>query len=242
MLITKTINGSLRLLGVLSSGEDAQATEHEDALEVFNSMIDGFNVSGLAVSYLQHIAYTQPLSGWKSNITIGVDTPTLIHDFNQPAPSSITSAFFRDTGGIDFKMTPMGLNEWSDMVYKAIVAPPRKYYENYYGHTLSLQFDTIPYPLYTLHLVCKIPYTGNYKATDDITWDYGFEEMLRYQLAVRLAAEYGVQLRPEVAMGAAKLMANIKNRNSVGAVLNTDVGLQSKIYKGFYHIGSNSTY
>jgi hypothetical protein len=239
MLISKTINGSLRLIGVLAAGEEASAVEAQDALERLNGMIDGFNISGLTVSYLQHKTYTQPLAGWKSNITIGLD---VANDFNEVAPLSIASAFFRDTGGIDFRMTPMGLNEWSDMVYKAIVAPPRKYYENYHGHTLSLQFDTIPYPLYTLHLVCKTPYVGGYVPTDNIDWDYGFEEMLRYQLAARLAPEYGVQLRPEIAIAAQQLMQNIKRRNIVGAVLNVDTGLQSKIYKGFYHIGSNSTY
>jgi hypothetical protein len=242
MKISNTINGSLRLIGVLAAGEDASQTEHEDALERMNGMIDGFNIQDLTISYLQHKFYAEPIGGWKSNITIGVNTLTVINDYNQVAPVSISSAFFRDLGGIDFKMSPMGINEWADMVYKNITAPPKKYFANYHGHNLSLQFDVIPYQSYTLHLMCKTPYVGGYSPTDNIDWDFGFEEMLRYQLAVRLAAEYGVQIRPEIAMLADNLMRNIKRRNQVETISPVDIGLQSRHNKGFYHIGSNSTF
>jgi len=239
MLLTDTINGSLRLIGVLAAGEEASTTEHKDALDRFNGMIDSFNIQNLTVSYMQEKAYHPPSIGWTSKITIGSD---INNTFVETAPMSIQSAFFRDASGVDFKMTPMGINEWADMVWKNIVAPPLKYYENYYGHNLSIQFDTVPFSSYTLHLICKVPYVGNYKPTDNIDWDYGFEEMLRYQLAVRLAAEYGVQLRQEVVAIAQGLMHNIKSRNAVKKTLNVDAGLmQSNQRFGYYDIVSGVT-
>ena len=239
MLISKTIDGALRLIGVLAAGEEASPTEHEDALERLNGMIDGFNISGLTVSLLQNRAYSPPIAGWTSKITIGLD---VANTFNEVAPIDITSAFFRDTGGVDFKMVSMGINEWADMAYKAITAPPTKYYANYYGHNVSLQFDVIPWQTYTLHLICKTPYVNTFLPTDNIDWDYGFEEMLRYQLAVRLAPEYGVMLRPDIAGLALNLMSNIKRRNRINDTMVVDAGLQSKISKGIFHIGSLSTY
>lgn len=239
MLLTDTINGSLRLIGVLAAGEEASPVEHKDALDRFNGMIDSFNIQNLTVSYMQEKVYPTPLSGWTSKVTIGADINNI---FVETAPMSIQSAFFRDAAGVDFKMTPMGINEWADMVWKNIVAPPLKYYENYYGHNLSIQFDTVPFSSYTLHLLCKVPYTGNYKPTDDIDWDYGFEEMLRYQLAVRLAPEYGVQLRQDVVMMAEMLMKNIKKRNAISKTLNVDVGLQQSNQRmGYYDIISGVT-
>lgn len=239
MLLTSTINGALRLIGVLAAGEDASPTEHKDALERFNGMIDGFNISGLTVSYLEHRTYAPPLAGWTSHITIG---QTIGNDYVEVAPIEVTSAFFRDNGGIDFKMVPMGINEWADMAYKAITAPPTKYFANFYGHNLGLQFDVIPWATYILHLICKTPYKNTFAPTDNIDWDYGFEEMLRYNLAVRLAPEYGVMLRPDVVDLALNLMSNIKRRNQTNTAMTVDVGLQSKISKGIFHIGSLSTY
>ena len=239
MLLSKTINGALRLIGVLAAGEEASQTEHEDALDRLNGMIDGFNNQNFTVSLLEDRVYSPPLNGWTSKITIGSD---LTNTFVETAPMSIQSAFFRDIAGVDYKMTPMGINEWADMVWKNIVAPPLKYHENYYGHNLALQFDTVPYANYTLHLICKLPYAGNYKPTDNIDWDYGFEEMLRYQLAVRLAAEYGVQLRAEVAVFAQGLMQNIKRRNADNKTLNVDAGLQQGTKRfGYYDIISGVT-
>lgn len=239
MLLSKTLDGALRLLGVLAAGEEASATEHEDALDRLNGMIDGFNIQNFTVSHLQEKVYHTPPAGWTSKVTIGSDADNI---FVETAPMSIQAAFFRDAAGVDFKMAPMGINEWADMVWKNIVAPPLKYYENYYGHNVALQFDVIPYSSYTLHLICKLPYAGNYKPTDNIDWDYGFEEMLRYQLAVRLAPEYGVALRPDVAMGAQNLMQNIKRKNATSKTINVDVGLQQgRKRMGYYDIISGVT-
>lgn len=239
MLLSKTIDGALRLLGVLAAGEEASPTEHEDALDRLNGMIDGFNIQNFTVSHLQEKTYSPPSIGWTSKITIGTD---LDNTFVEAAPMSVQAAFFRDAAGVDFKMTPMGINEWADMVWKNIVAPPLKYYENYYGHNLALQFDTVPYANYTLHLICKLPYIGNYKPTDNIDWDYGFEEMLRYQLAVRLAPEYGMQLRADIAAAAQNLMQNIKRRNAENKTLIVDDGLQQGTRRyGYYDIISGVT-
>jgi hypothetical protein len=238
MLLSSTLNGALRLIGVLAAGEEASAVEARDALDVFNGMIDGFNIDGLTISTLQDKSYVKPLLGWKSAITIGSDVS---NDYVETAPMEIHNAFFRDVSGVDYKINPMGVNEWSDMVWKAIVAPPLKYFANYHGNNLTLQFDTIPYDTFTLHLICKAPYSVNYAATDDIEWDMGFEPMLRYQLAVRLSAEYGVQLRQDVVVMAMDLMRKIKRRNTVSEVLSVDIGLQNSRQQGYYHIESGTT-
>jgi hypothetical protein len=236
MLISSTINGALRLIGVLAAGEEASPEEHKDALERLNGMIEGFNIQNLTVSYLQEKTYDAPSSGWTSRITIGNITG---NTYIETAPISIASAFFRDVSGTDFPLLPMGENQWSAINYKNVVAIPTRYFEVYHGVTLDLQFDTIPMDGYVLHLMVKLPYVGNYLPTDNITWDYGFEEMLRYQLAVRLAPEYGVQLRQEVAVIAMELMKNIKNRNATNIFLNVDNGLQNKTH-GYYNINSGT--
>lgn len=238
MLLSKTLDASLRLIGVLAAGEEASPQEHADALDVFNGMIDGFNIEGLTISTLQDKSYLKPTAGWKSSIAIGT---ALSNDYIEVAPMEIHNAFFRDVSGVDYKMNPMGINEWSDMVWKAIVAPPLKYFANYHGHNVTIQFDTIPYETFTLHLISKLPYAGNYTPTDNIDWDMGFEPMLRYQLAVRLSAEYGVQLRQDVVLLAMDLMRKIKRRNAVAEVLSVDIGLQSNRRQGYYHIESGTT-
>ena len=54
----ETINGSLRLLGVLAEGETPSAETSEDALRAMNQMIDSWNTERLAVFSTQDQIFT----------------------------------------------------------------------------------------------------------------------------------------------------------------------------------------
>lgn len=228
MLIKKTIDGALRLIGVLAAGEEASPEEHADALDRLIGLIDSFNTNNLLVSYISQKTYAPPVLGWKSNITIGLN-PTL--DYNEIAPIEVLTAFFRDSSGIDSPLALMSIDQWSSQTNKAIVASPSSYFVQYGPdkHT-EIQFDTIPSGNDVLHLMCRVPFvaaSGIYLPTDNIEWDYGFERMLRYHLAIELAPEYGVSVRPEVAVVALTAMSDIKQSNYSPSALEVDIALRS---------------
>lgn len=226
MLIKKTIDGALRLIGVLAAGEEASADEHADGLERLNGLIDSFNTHSLLVSYISHNVYPAPIVGWKSKINFGIG-PSF--DFDGVAPIRITSAFFRDGGGIDSPITLNSIEQWSGISNKSVLATPSNYFVQYGpDKNMEIQFDSIPLNTDVLHLMCRMPFvaaSGTYLPTDDINWDYGFERMLRYNLAVELASEYGQQIPQAVAILAQKSLSDIKQSNYQPIALEVDGGL-----------------
>ena len=56
----ETINGSLRLLGVLAEGETPSAETSQDALRAMDQMIDSWNTERLAVFSTQDQVFTWP--------------------------------------------------------------------------------------------------------------------------------------------------------------------------------------
>jgi len=229
MLIKKTIDGALRLIGVLAAGEEASSDEHEDGLERLNGLIDSFNTQSLLVSYISHNIYSAPTLGWKSNITFGIGTS---FDFNVVAPIQITSAFFRYNSGIDRILKLNSLDQWAGISNKYIITTPSNYFVQYGpDKSMEIQFDSIPLNTDVLHIMCRMPFvaaSGMYLPTDDINWDYGFERMLRYNLAVELSSEYGQQISPIVASIAQKSLRDIKQSNYQPIALKVDSGLTNR--------------
>jgi len=243
MLISRTIDGALRLIGVLAAGEEAHPEEHQDGLERLIGLVESFNLQSLLVSYTKQLTLL-PLPSAKAKITIGTEVG---NDYVQVAPIEIIQAFFRDAGGMDYPIRPMPIDQWARMVNKSIVARPTNYFVQYGNingdRGVEIQFNTIPYPTDELHLMARMPFVasvGDYKTTDDIAWDYGFERMLRYHLSIDLAPEYGVQVRPEVAAIAAQAMEQIKQYNYSPLALEVDRGLlkRSKYYNNLAGINS----
>ena len=211
MLISKTINGALRLIGVLAAGEEASPEEHKDGLETLNSLIDSFNTQQLLVSYTQEKVYTPPVGGWKSMVTIGNG---IQFDYNETAPIDIYGMWLRDAAGMDYPVRPMTMESWIGMVNKSIVARPSMYIAQFGPDTsVEIQFNTIPYATDEMHIMARMPFKGGYLPTDDINWDYGFERMLRYNLAVELAPEYGVMPSQLVLANAQTSIEDIKQNN-----------------------------
>jgi hypothetical protein len=71
-----------------------------------------------------------------------------------------------------------------------------------------------------LHITTWTPLTS-FAASDDVALPPGYQEAITYQLAARLAPEYGVQVPPAVAMLAKAAKADIKRVNFRQPVMDT---------------------
>ena len=140
------------------------------------------------------------------------------------------SAFFRQgsLGDVDYHLDMMTANEWSRMSYKFDTGiPSRLYLQKTNTNDLKAYFDAIPQSNLILHLMAKKPYTGvngvgnAYLPTDDINWNYGFEKMLMYRLAVELAPTYEVPVPPIVLSLAQEAENNLKTHNYQPLTLET---------------------
>ena len=108
MLISKTIDGALRKIGVLTAQDEASPADHQLGLDTLNRIIDAYNAENLVVTHLQDIQLSAPTSGWSSSITIG---PSL--DIDMVAPSQIDGLFWSQ-GGTSYKSDVMSYSQWVD--------------------------------------------------------------------------------------------------------------------------------
>lgn len=204
------IKRALRSIGVIATGENPSAEMSSDALDSLNDVIAGMSNENLAVYVETQDSLT--LTG-ATSYTYG-----LTGNINTARPTSIDSAFYRDSSGNDYPLSVITRGE-----YDAIVDKDET------GDYPSCIFVAMTYPLATIY-VYPASSTGTIKInarkavnsyanlTDDIALPAGYERMLRYALAVELMPEYGVN-NPQVYQMYIDAKADLKRTNTSPAVM-----------------------
>lgn len=190
------INKSLRLLGVLASGETTTADEAQDSLYSLNSIIDSFSANPQYYFCTQAESFL--LLAGQNTYTIGNEPNTFpTADFFAVRPIRIVGAFTR-VNNVD---TPLGLmteQYWTNITNKAVSGAPTKllYRPNIpYG-----QIILYPTPTAGITLFIKAERMIQAYATL-VSTQYlppGYQRLLELSLAMELAPEYGSQVKPEI--------------------------------------------
>ena len=222
MLISKTITGAMRMIGVLASGEVPSANEMEDALDTLNSFVDKLNSDGLSVVYNTMALYQpdqllDPTLGMTVTITERED---LIPDpanppqgfCYAPAPIQILTLSLVLNNNL-YKVTAESIQQlMSTFQQTGIQGLPSKYVVNYGQQFTEITFNTQWDATYIISAFVKLPF-DSLKATDDVTWNYGMERLLRTNLAVLLAPEYGKQIDPTIYKEAVSSLEELRARS-----------------------------
>lgn len=250
MLISKTIDSALRKISVLSGSDEASPADHILGLDTLNRIIDSYNTQNLLITHIEDIELQAPFTAnecesadpedfterlWKSSVTIGH-----CQEINMEAPVDIQGLFWRQNG-TDYQSTEMSMNEWAGIDYKETTSIPyRHYIQRIDNNNIKIYFDVIPQEGLLLHLQAKMPYTGknstgnDYCPTDDINWNFGFEKMLMYRLAIELSPDFEVPLSPIITALAQDAESNVKTHNYQPRTLKSD----STLSKGRRRSGS----
>ena len=201
------IDGALRTIGVLASGEQAKPSEAQDALQYAKQMLDSWSNEGLLVPALTHESFT--LSS-KRTYTIGPGG-----DFDTVRPTTIENVRIRDAGNLETPVSIASLNLWANISLKDTVVntPDYVYYEPEYPLG-RLEFSCIPTAGYTLKLVTTKPITELPALTESVQFPPGYEKAIRLGLAIELAPEYGVDVSQAVAAGYRQALMVLKRTNS----------------------------
>lgn len=198
------IRRSLRLIGVLATGETPAAAEQADALEALNAMLDTWRTESLSVYALR--TETLPLTG-AASYSIGVGG-----DLDIERPVKIESAYQR-IAGVDSPVVVASKQAYDGATAKGTTGDPASwlYYEPSYPVG---RVHLYPVPASgELHLTVWTP-LAQLAASDDVALPPGYREAITYQLAMRLAAEYGKPVAPEIAAMGAAAKADIKRVNT----------------------------
>lgn len=217
------IASSLRLIGVLASGEAVPIEEANDGLMVLNQMLDSWNADRLAI-YTTNTADFALTSGQQA-YTFGIGG-----DFNTTWPARIDSMsailLNNPTNPIEVPMDMYSVEDWQTKL-------PVK---NVSGSFPLICYDDGGFPLRTLSM-WPIPQgqavnvriyswqglgmPANLQA--NVNFPPGYAEAFRYNLAVRLSAEFAAPLPPSVAAIAIESLARIKSMNAPSLELRSDL-------------------
>ena len=213
---------SLKLLGVVASGEAATADEATDAFDALNDLVNSWATERLTIYYTERISQT--LTANTATYTIG-SSGTI----NKARPIWIPYAGVVPAGEThEIPVEVLNLTQWTRIAIKSQTStfPTKIYYDHNFASSLAT-INVWPVPTTAPALIIYSPTALVVFADRTTSYNFppGYERALRYNLAVELAPEYGVPLDPVIAAIAAESKGNIKRANIEPAAARMDTAL-----------------
>lgn len=210
------ITRSLRLIGILASGEAAEASMTSDALISMNSVIDSWKNNGFMIFENDIIALSL-ISGQKT-YTIGIGG-----DFNFARPVKINSAKFL-SNNTEQDIEIITESEWSDISNKDSSSNmPLKVYYNESSPLGELNFWPKPNTSLTVNLYISTPVEKFTNLDATISLPPGYENLLVYSTADQIAPEYGAELTQRQLQILIETKADIMRKNTKPEYMSCDL-------------------
>lgn len=216
------IKRALRSINVLESGESPDNAETNDALDTANEMFDSWNAEGYMIFSIGINDF--PLSSSQQIYTLGTGG-----DFNIPRPENLNYASIvilnNPAEPVEYPIPIYTTQDWQQHI-------PIK---NVPGNLPLLVYDDGNFPLRSLTFWpsgatnCSFRLYSWQKLNNfpDLvtsrTYPAGYLEAIRYNLAIRLATEYGAPVSPELAALAMSSLARVKSSNPDDTQLRSDL-------------------
>ena len=212
------IRGSLRLLGVLSSGEAPSGEEAMDGLRRLRLLLDSWSNEHLLIFFKQREEFDL-ISGQESyGMGIKGDLDTI-------RPQKIEEASIQESEGLELPLETLTKEEYARLSLKNTSSsiPCRLYVEYRFPHVV-LHLYPKPSESKRLVLYSWKPLSSVRDLNSELEFPPGYERALEYNLALELAPEYGVDPSPGVVAAAMESKSNIKRMNQRPRYLKTEFG------------------
>lgn len=209
MTYSELIRSSLRLIGQLGPGRLASSVEETDALLILNRMLNSWSSERLQIYQIERSTYTITPSLQPHTIGTG-------GTFNTARPVRIDNAgVISVSGTYESGLKILTPDEWAAKTSKSLTSelPSEVYYDAAYPlgnlYLWPVPTTAATLALYTWKILSAVALTS---AT--VTLPEGYEDALTYNLAVRLALEWGKPVKPEVAQLARETKQVIRTHNA----------------------------
>jgi len=193
MIVSTLIKSAMRKAGVLSSGESPETTREAEALESLQIMLRSWASKRILV--FASIKESFSLIATQSLYTWGIGG-----NITTTRPHQILGVFVRDSGGTDYSVEIISEGKYRDISSKTTAGRPEYlFYHPLYPLGAIYLYPT-PQDAETMHLESLKPFTetSSFSAVSDtLAFPPNYEEVLVYNLAVRIAPEYGVRMSAE---------------------------------------------
>lgn len=229
MTANTLIERTLKTIGVLAAGETANGNDVADSFAILNGMIDTWATQRLTVYTTARTVFN--LTSSTQDYTIGTGgTFDIVRPLWITAASVIPNRDATAEQRVELPITAsMTVTQWQNVAIKGTTStfPTEFYYDKDWTAGLA-QISVWPIPrtsdaqlvLYTPTALVKFA-----DRTTDYTFPPGYEEAMRYQLALRLGPEFGRPLNPELLALAMDTFGNIKRVNGSKETLSIDTAL-----------------
>lgn len=223
------ITGAAKLIGVVFKSEALSADEASDGLVSLNDMVSSWSNNSLLIYARTWESFNISAA---ASYTIGPS-----QTINTVRPIAIKAAFIR-SGGIDYNMRQITDEQYEDISLKSVTSPFPEWfdYDNGYPYG-TLRFYPQLGVSAELHLLLEKPLTSFPTLTTQVDLPPGTNKALKYNLAIDMAPEYGVEIPDSVLKGAADSLLNI----SLAVAKNRPIkfrpdqpNINGRIYGGWY--------
>ena len=216
------INGALRLIGQLAEGETPSAATSQDALTALNQMIDSWSTERLSVYATQDQVFT-----WPTNTATRTVGPTGQLVGTRPVQVHTSTYFVQN--GISYTLYLVNQDQYDAISLKTSTSTiPQIMWVNMTMPNATLTLFPVPTSTIALHLVSVVELTQPALLATELVLPPGYLRAFRFNLAVELAAEFGVEASPTVKRIADKSKRDLKNINNPMDVLQMPSALVSR--------------
>lgn len=238
MTAKEIINSSLRLIGVIASGETATGGEFNDSLTAFKALLSQWSSEGLLSN-----AMTREVFGFtvpnKKYYTLGTGG-----DFNSARPTRILRIGIQDGSMVNVSPDPMNpdfqeqpssyeipvriinLDEYASISNKDSASKiPSSALIEMESPLAKIFFWPVPNDGQNAVIYSEKSFADITDVDADMGLPPGYDYALKYNLAIELAPEFGVQTRAEIAQNAKMSKGSIKIANTKNVKIKTDAFL-----------------
>ena len=204
------IKGSLRLIGMLAEGEEPSAAVMQDSIAAMNAMIQSWDTERLSVFSTQDQIFIWP-AGFATR-TLG---PT--GDFVGDRPILVDDAtYFKDPQtNLSFGIKMINQQQYDGIALKNVTSTyPQVMWVNMTYPDISLTIYPVPIKALEWHIVSVEKLAEVATVATDIAFPPGYIRAFRYNLAMELAPEFGVEPSPQVMRIAMSSKRNLKRINN----------------------------
>ena len=209
------IKGSLRLIGMLAEGEEPSADTMQDSIMAMNQMIQSWDTERLAVFNTMDQVFIWP--AYQMTRTIG---PT--GDFVGDRPIEIDDAtYFKDPqSGLSFGVKLINQQQYDGIAFKTVTSTyPQVMWVNNTFPDMTMTIYPVPIKALEWHIISVEQLKEVDSVATDMTFPPGYLRAFRYNLAMELAPEFGVEPSQQVQRIAMTSKRDLKRINFPGDLM-----------------------
>jgi hypothetical protein len=228
------INAALRLIGQLAEGETPSAATSQDALAAMNQMIDSWNTDRLLVYTTETQEFLWPPG--QETRTIG---PT--GDFVGNRPVFIDDAtYFKDAStNVSYGIKLINQQQYNGIALKDVTSTyPQVLYVNNTFPDMTMTVYPVPTTTLRFYIVSIQELTKPASLSTVLSFPPGYLRAFKYNLALEIANEFGVEPLPQVqriAMDSRRKIKRVNNPDNIMALPYSIVATRQR-----YNIYSNN--